>query len=746
MLLQIVRNTTSSIAAVFIGVLVVLSQTALAQAPTITTVQTSNSPIVPNQTVTFTAVVQSQRVQFTTPAGIGTSSGGGSFYYRFDLVGSRFLTAPVAANFVNVTAPGNFAAVVVAQGGGALSTYVVFQVSAGGAGIQTTDSLRFSFVPETVTATSAVNMTVHETALSVFGDNPPNTTVIFRAPTTLITGLPGPAPITGSVTFKNGGANIAGCVGAPFFSAATATCLTSFPNGGTAVISAVYSGDVNYATSTGTLPGGQVVTLDISPVTQPTGIVGTPYDATIVGVGGIAPYSFRLDMSDLPPGLSLDAAGRITGTPTRAGGFDFNVLVTDSTGASTSRKTGIAISRGEQTLLFAPPTSATVGTSLTVPTTTTAGLPVSYFIDSLDVCTATGASIRFLSPGACVVTPSQVGDSNYFPLTSSARTVMVYVAGGVQPLRVRAENGQASTYSFSPVNLFTSVTAADPGAGFRILALADIDGNKTPDIVFQNITQGDLGDVRVWQDGNSAADRLLRGVRLTWRVEAAGDLDGDGFGDLVWRFTGQSPNPDDTGVSYVWFTNGVGITQIRKRGGAPLSWKLVGAADVNADGAADMVYISPTNEIRVLMATPARTCANLGGGVVPSGNTVLKLGSFTQAGRAELLLRNTTTGEVSTLQLDGRGLVLPPATANPDDPNAACTSSSLAVGTTRSVLGTPAAGFQFFGTADFNGDGLVDIVWINADRQTIVWQSSGSGKPYTVVESAGVIPAGFSSL
>jgi hypothetical protein len=744
MFLQIVRSKLVSSSLLF-GALAFLSHVAYAQAPTITSVQTSNNLLVPNQAVTLTATIQSQQVQFSTPSGAGVSSGG-FVYYRFDLVGTRFLTAPVAANFVNVTTPTNFGSVVVAQGGGALTPYIVYQVSAGTGGIQSTDTVRLSFTPETVTSTSSVNMTVHDRAFSAFGDVPANTSVVFSAPTTRIAGLPGPATITGTVTFKNGATNIAGCVAAPFFSTATAICNTSFPTAGTASISAVYSGDLNYAASSGTLQGGQVITLDISPVTQPSGIVGTVYDATIVGVGGVAPYSFRLDSGDLPPGLSLATSGRVTGTPTTAGGFDFSVVVTDANGTSTSRKTGIAISRGEQTLLFAPPTSAIVGTSLPVPTTTSAGLSVSYFVDSLEVCTASGASIRFLSPGACVVTPSQAGDSNFLPLASSARTVLVYVAGGIQPLRVRAANGQASTYSFSPANLFTSATGADPGADFRILALTDIDGNKTPEIVFQNINQGDLGDVRVWQDGSAAADRLLRGVRLTWHVEATGDLDGDGFGDLVWRFTGQSPNADDTGVSYVWFTNGVGIAQIRKRGGAPLSWKLVGAADVNADGAADMVYIGPTNEIRVLMATPARTCANLGAGVVPNDAAVLKFGAFTQAGRAELLMRNTTTGEVSVVYLDGRGLVLPAATANPDDPNAACTSSNLTVISTRTTLGAVASSFQFFGTADFNGDGLLDIVWINTDRQTIVWQSQGAGKPYTVVETAGVIPAGFSPL
>ena len=73
------------------------------------------------------------------------------------------------------------------------------------------------------------------------------------------------------------------------------------------------------------------------------------------------------------------------------------------------------------------------------------------------------------------------------------------------------------------------------------------------------------------------------------------DLDGDGSGDLVWRY--RTPGTDDSGVSYVWFTDGNNVSQVRKRGGAPLDWALLGARDVNGDGAADMIYLSADNRV-----------------------------------------------------------------------------------------------------------------------------------------------------
>ncbi len=92
--------------------------------------------------------------------------------------------------------------------------------------------------------------------------------------------------------------------------------------------------------------------------------------------------------------------------------------------------------------------------------------------------------------------------------------------------------------------------------GFRPLGLFDLQGNGKSDLPMLNLTQGDRGDAVVWPDFQQSSAITLRQVRTLWRVDAVGDLDGDGKGDLVWRFTGNSGNIDDTGVSYVWFTDG----------------------------------------------------------------------------------------------------------------------------------------------------------------------------------------------
>jgi len=64
---------------------------------------------------------------------------------------------------------------------------------------------------------------------------------------------------------------------------------------------------------------------------KPTpGMVGTPYDFTFKGRNGCPPYTFVFQSGSLPPGLSIDSNGHVTGTPTQAGDFSFWLELRDS--------------------------------------------------------------------------------------------------------------------------------------------------------------------------------------------------------------------------------------------------------------------------------------------------------------------------------------------------------------------------------------------------------------------------------
>ncbi len=279
--------------------------------------------------------------------------------------------------------------------------------------------------------------------------------------------------------------------------------------------------------------------------------------------------------------------------------------------------------------------------------------------------------------------------------------------------------------------------------GFRDIAVGDFEGNGISDLAAQDIVQGESGDVVMRPDFANSAPQLVRTVKLPWIVEAVADLDGDGRTDMAFRFTGDDGVPNDTGVSYIWFMRGSAVEQVRKRGGAPLSWTLLGAADINGDYAADMVYVSPANDVRVLMATPSRTCANLSAGTLPAGSQVLKLADFTGRGLAEILYRNSATGAPQLLTLDATALTLPAPTANPDDPNASCTPSNLQIAATTIPLPAVDPAWQFYASGDFDGDGRVDIVWKQPDGTLTVWLMGANGANPEIIANAGMAPPGY---
>ena len=100
-------------------------------------------------------------------------------------------------------------------------------------------------------------------------------------------------------------------------------------------------------------------TLALTPAALPTGTAGIAYHQTLTASGGIAPYRYAVSAGSLPAGLSLTAAGQLSGTPTVAGSFTFSVTATDST-------TGVAGTVAHSyTLVLASPTL--VITPATVP-------------------------------------------------------------------------------------------------------------------------------------------------------------------------------------------------------------------------------------------------------------------------------------------------------------------------------------------------------------------------------------------
>lgn len=126
--------------------------------------------------------------------------------------------------------------------------------------------------------------------------------------------------------------------------------------------------------------------------------------------------------------------------------------------------------------------------------------------------------------------------------------------------------------------------AVNPGKAWQVLAFTDISGDSLADVVFFNRR---TREVMVWiLDGATVAESAVLGAMPGSVPLGVGDLDGDGRRDILWRL------PD--GTAWGWLVDGTTVRESAAIDGitAPIgrAWKVVGVADLDGDGADDVVW------------------------------------------------------------------------------------------------------------------------------------------------------------
>jgi hypothetical protein len=150
--------------------------------------------------------------------------------------------------------------------------------------------------------------------------------------------------------------------------------------------------------------------------TAPNGYLTAPYSFTPTLTGTPTPTVTRT-AGTLPPGLSLDASGKITGTPTVAGTYSFTLTAANGAGTAAAADQTITVGQGTAPSLSGTPAGGYVGVPYTF-TPTTIGTPT----PTLSV--ASGV----LPPGLKITTDGKIAGT---PQTAATYILQLKAANGI---------------------------------------------------------------------------------------------------------------------------------------------------------------------------------------------------------------------------------------------------------------------------------------------------------------------------
>ncbi len=286
----------------------------------------------------------------------------------------------------------------------------------------------------------------------------------------------------------------------------------------------------------------------------------------------------------------------------------------------------------------------------------------------------------------------------------------------------------STAHGISPRTLLTPTGAgANDVFGVSVASAGDVNGDGFPDLIVGangNDTGGiEAGRAYVYYGGpvaDATADLTLTGAaaldNFGFSVASAGDVNGDGFADLIVGAYGSDAGGSDAGRAYVYYGGPTAdatadLTLTGAAAGDFFGLTVASAGDFNGDGFADLIVGASGNDAGGVLA--GRAYVYYGG---PAIDAVADLTLTGAAAADEFGQSVASAGDVNG---DGFSDVIVGAYGNdlggPEAGRASVYYGGPAADAIADLTLTGAAASDFFGysvasAGDVNGDGFADLI------------------------------------